>query len=122
MNVLRRRRESSLGGGAARVGMSMSRLLVSVAFAALLQAVSAGVAWTDISEAVAASEAASAPSGTAVCSYSVSGPFVVGDAGQSSAEVVADGRTFDSLSWFEFLFPLSRFFSTPQMGSYLIFR
>ncbi len=108
--------------------MSMSRLAIHLSCALTIvgavccNVASAVVAWTDISEAVAASEAASAPSGTAVSSYSVSGLFVVGDAGQSSAEVVADGRTFDSLSWFEFLFPLSRFFSTPQMGSYLIFR
>ena len=99
----------------------MTRLILPLAALTATVAV-ASTEWTDISAAVAAREAAVRPSGAAVGTADWPGTCKPGDAGFHWAEYVVDGWAFDSLSWREFLFPMSRFYSTPQPGGLLIVR
>jgi len=99
----------------------MKRLILPLAALTATVAVAAAE-WTDISAAVAAREAAVRPSGDAVGTKVWAGPFKPGDAGLSEAEYVTDERPFDSLTWLEFVFPMAKFYSTPQPGGVLILR
>ena len=79
--------------------MKIKRMLLFAAVVFSAVAASADAAWTDISEAIAAREAA----WTSATVPADSGTYDAGTFGfgEAAAEFVGDGRIFDTLFWYE---------------------
>ena len=94
--------------------MMIKRMLLFAAVVFSAVAASADAAWTDISAAIAAREAAWA-SATVPAD---SGSYDAGVFGavEGAAEFVADGRTFDTLFWYEAYSSFVGIVPKPQPG------